>query len=150
MKFFIRSIFLHPLQAGSRYPTHRKLRFTRLSEKTRSGSTKTHIPETNRTDVQAVRHKNVPYCLQKDTPKTRRIRGEIEKTGVIVKSASSFSEDPSLIHIVEVRMLPFQLLGLIAFGVQFDGFFQVFKSAFLIPFQVLGTPPFGVCFAEIR
>ncbi|EEC94265.1 hypothetical protein PRABACTJOHN_04374 [Parabacteroides johnsonii DSM 18315] len=47
-------------------------------------------------------------------------------------------------------MLPFQLLGLIAFGVQFDGFFQVFESAFLIPFQVLGTPPFGVCFAEIR
>ena len=50
---------------------------------------KTHIPETNRADVQAVCHKNVPYCLQKDTPKTRRIRGEIEKTGVIVKSASS-------------------------------------------------------------
>jgi hypothetical protein len=92
----------------------------------------------------------VTYCLQKDTPKTSGFRGEIEKTGVIVKSASSFSEDPSLIHIVEVRMLPFQFLGLIAFGVQFDGFFQVFKSAFLIPFQVLGTPPFGVCFAEIR
>ena len=89
MKLLIRSIFLHPLQAGSGYPTHRKLRFTGLSEKTRSGSTKTHIPETNRADVQAVRHKNVPYCLQKDTPKTRRIRGEIEKTGVIVKSSSS-------------------------------------------------------------
>lgn len=32
---------------------------------------------------------NIPYCLQKDTPKTSGFRGEIEKTGVIVKSASS-------------------------------------------------------------
>ena len=28
---------------------------------------------------------NVPYCLQKDTPKTSGFRGKIEKTGVIVK-----------------------------------------------------------------
>ena len=113
-----------------------------MSEKTRSGSTKTHIPETNRADVQAVRHKNVPYCLQKDTPKTSGFRGKIEKTGVIVKSASSFSEDPALVHIVEIRMLPFQLPGFVAFGVQFDGLFQIFEGALLVSFQVLGTAPF--------
>ena len=46
-------------------------------------------------------------------------------------------------------MLPFQLPGFVAFGVQFDGLFQIFEGAILVSFQVLGTAPFGVCFAEI-
>ena len=46
-------------------------------------------------------------------------------------------------------MLPFQLPGFVAFGVQFDGLFQIFEGALLISFQVLGTAPFGVCFGEI-
>ena len=46
-------------------------------------------------------------------------------------------------------MLPFQLPGFVAFGVQFDGLFQIFEGAILVAFQVLGTAPFSVCFAEI-
>ena len=46
-------------------------------------------------------------------------------------------------------MLPFQLPGFVAFGIQFDGLFQIFEGAILVSFQVLGTAPFGVCFAEI-
>ena len=46
-------------------------------------------------------------------------------------------------------MLPFQLPGFVAFGVQFDGLFQIFEGAILVSFQVLDTAPFGVCFAEI-
>lgn len=46
-------------------------------------------------------------------------------------------------------MLPFQLPGFVAFGIQFDGLFQIFEGAILVSFQILGTAPFGVCFAEI-
>ena len=42
-------------------------------------------------------------------------------------------------------MLPFQLPGFVAFGVQFDGLFQIFEGAILVSLQVLGTAPFSVC-----
>ena len=93
--------------------------------------------------------RKVPFWCVKVNLKAFSFSIEIEKQGVIVKSESSFSEDPALVHIVEIRMLPFQLPGFVAFGVQFDGLFQIFEGAILVSFQVLGTAPFGVCFAEI-